>query len=92
VLKAAWDKARPEGIQFVLSGHTHLFELLTLSEGRPAQLVAGDGGTQLANPLPMKLEGIQVEGAAIAGGESVHDFGFTLLLKSGSGWDVSLKE
>ena len=90
-LKAAWDKARPRGIELVLSGHTHLFELLSLSEDRPAQLVAGDGGTAMHNPLPMKLEGIQVAGASIASGGSVHEFGYTELTKSPGGWSVELK-
>jgi len=90
-LKAAWDKVQPKGIDLLVSGHTHLFEMLNLSEDRPVQLVAGDGGTSLHNPLPMKLEGIQVAGAAIASGESVHEFGYTVLTKSAEGWDVALK-
>jgi hypothetical protein len=91
-LKAAWERVRPQGINLVVSGHTHLFEMLNLTEDRPAQLVAGDGGSMLHNPLPMKLEGIQVAGAAIASGESVHEFGYTVLTKTAEGWDVAVRD
>jgi hypothetical protein len=90
-LKAAWEKVSPKGINLLVSGHTHLFEMLSLSEDRPPQLVAGDGGTALAIPLPMTLDGIQVAGAAIASGESVREFGYTILTKASEGWDVALK-
>ena len=90
-LKAAWDAVRPKGVNLLVSGHTHLFEMMSLSEDRPTQLVAGDGGTALHNPLPMTLEGIQVAGAVIASGESVHEFGYTVLTKSAEGWDIALK-
>ena len=90
-LKAAWDSVRPKGINLLVSGHTHLFEMLSLSEDRPPQLVAGDGGTALHNPLPIALGGIQVVGAAFISGESVHEFGYSVLSKSPDGWDLALK-
>jgi len=52
-LEEAWERASPKGIDLILSGHVHLFELLSYDHGRPTQLVAGDGGTNLA----MALEG-----------------------------------
>jgi hypothetical protein len=90
-LKAAWEVARPKGIHLLLSGHIHLFEVLSLKDERPPQLVAGDGGTSLHNPLPTALGGIEVAGVTISGGESVHEFGYSVLSKSPGGWDAALK-
>jgi hypothetical protein len=44
VLQQAWNQASPRGIAMVLSGHTHLFELLSYGPERPLQIVAGDAG------------------------------------------------
>jgi hypothetical protein len=92
-LSAAWDRAfpggRPSGITMILSGHVHLFELLNF-DTRPPQLVAGDGGTMLAGALPQSLDGIAVEGGAMVSGQSRHEFGYTVLRRSGSKWKLSL--
>lgn len=94
-LQAAWERVKPRGITMVLSGHVHLFELLSFDaqggEGRPPQLVAGDGGTMLAGPLPQRLEGVTIEGGAMVSGESRHEFGYTVLEKSHAGWKLALK-
>jgi hypothetical protein len=90
-LQAAWDRAKPRGITMVLSGHVHLFELLGFDNGRPPQVVAGDGGTMLAGPLPQRLDGITVEGGAMVSGQSRHEFGYTVLEKSRTGWKLELK-
>jgi hypothetical protein len=81
-LSAAWDRAKPSGITMILSGHVHLFELLNF-DTRPPQLVAGDGGTMLAGALPQSLNGISVEGGAMVSGQSRHEFGYTVLERSG---------
>jgi len=90
VLSAAWDKAKPTGITMILSGHVHLFEWLNF-DARPPQLVAGDGGTMLAAALPQSLNGIPVEGGAMVSGQSRHEFGYTVLDRSGAKWKLDLK-
>ena len=90
-LEAAWEKAKPKGIQLVLSGHTHLFEILSFEHGRPPQIVAGDGGTDLAQALPASMNGMAIHGLTVSGSESRHEFGYTLLNKSAKGWKVELK-
>jgi hypothetical protein len=90
-LQAAWERAKPRGISMVLSGHVHLFEVLSFDNGRPPQVVAGDGGTLLAGPLPQRLDGITVEGGAMVSGQSRHEFGYTVLEKSHAGWKLALK-
>lgn len=90
-LAAAWDLARPPGIHLVVSGHTHLFELLGYDHGRPAQLIAGDGGTKLSGPLPKSLAGTQINGATVVAGATEHEFGYTLFQRKGHGWKLALK-
>jgi hypothetical protein len=86
----AWEKAPVSGIDFVVSGHTHLFELLSFDHGRPTQLVAGDGGTEMAVPLPSQLAGFKLRDATLLSGANVHEFGYTALTRSGSGWQIAL--
>jgi hypothetical protein len=90
-LQAAWEKASPQGIDLVLSGHTHLFEILSFDKKWPPQIVAGDGGTDLAEALPMTSNGVTIRGATVVAGENLHEWGFTLLTKVGSGWRLELK-
>jgi hypothetical protein len=90
-LEAAWEKAKPKGIQLVLSGHTHLFEILSFGHGRPPQIVAGDGGTDLAQAIPVSMNGMTIRGLTVSGSESRHEFGYTLLNKSAKGWNLELK-
>lgn len=87
---AAWEKSPPVGIDLIVSGHTHLFELLTFDHNRPTQLVAGDGGTELAMPLPAKLAGLKLRDATLLSGEDAHEFGYTSLVRQGASWWLSL--
>jgi predicted phosphodiesterase len=91
-LQAAWKQAAPHGIDAILSGHTHLFELLSFGQDRPLQIVAGDGGTALAEELPHQLDGIQIQGAAVMGSEVLIEFGYTVFErgKHGSEWKFTL--
>lgn len=89
-LQQAWDKASPKGIDVVLSGHTHLFEVLSYGSGRPLQIVAGDGGTKLADPVPDQVNGMDVHGVMVAESETRKAFGYTELLRHGGEWDMRL--
>lgn len=90
-LDAAWEKASPKGIDLILSGHTHLFEIIGFDHGRPPQIVAGDGGTDLAEAITKSVNGMQVHGLAISASDTKHEFGYTLLSKDATGWEVALK-
>jgi hypothetical protein len=90
-LAAAWGKANPHGIDLVLSGHTHLFEILSFGHSRPPQIVAGDGGTDLATALPGSMNGVPINGLMVALSQSKHEFGYTLLHKTRNGWKLQLK-
>lgn len=90
-LEEAWDKAEPKGIDMILSGHIHLFEVISFENGRPVQLVAGDGGTDLADPISTSLNGALAAGQFVTASENSHQFGYTLFTKSASGWQLTLK-
>ncbi|MGD1091840.1 MAG: metallophosphoesterase [Bryobacteraceae bacterium] len=90
-LAAAWEKAKPSGIHLVLAGHIHLFELVRFDRGRPPQIVAGDGGTDLAMPIRTSMNGSQVHGASVVTSGSEHEFGYTMFTKESAGWTLTLK-
>jgi predicted phosphodiesterase len=85
-----WDKTPPSGIDMVVSGHTHLFELLSFDHGRPPQLVAGDAGTELAMPIPATIKGLKLRGARLMTGQDAHEFGYSALTRSGKDWKLAL--
>jgi hypothetical protein len=76
----------------VLSGHTHLFELLSYGHARPLQIVAGDGGTNLADPVPAQVSGMEIHGVMVAASENQREFGFTVFTRRGAGWEMRLKD
>ena len=90
-LAEAWELASPKGIDLILSGHVHLFELFSYDHGRPTQLVAGDGGTNLTEPLQGSLLGAAARGASVVSGQSQRQFGYSLLTRHGKTWDLTLK-
>ncbi len=90
-LEAAWEKAAPTGFTLILSGHIHLFEYVSVDHDRPPQLVAGDGGTQMAVPIEMSMKGTQIRGASVIGSRSKQQFGYTMLSKDGNIWRLELK-
>jgi len=89
---AAWEKSPLKGIDLIVSGHTHLFELLTFDQGRPTQLVAGDGGTEMAMPLPSEIAGLKLRGATLLSGQDAHVFGYTALTRTAEGWRLALTD
>jgi hypothetical protein len=95
-LEAAWEQASPSGIEMVLSGHIHMFAVIPFDSGRPMQVISGDGGTQLSDPIPASVDGTVIQGTAVKGSQTRIDFGFTWLKKSpgkfkDDGWDLTLR-
>ncbi len=90
-LEAAWQAASPAGIEMVLSGHIHMFAVIPFDSGRPIQIVAGDGGTQLSRPVPPSVDGTVIQGMAVRGSQTRVDFGYTWLRKTNEGWDLTLR-
>jgi hypothetical protein len=90
-LQAAWEKAAPGGYGMILSGHVHLFEYVTVDHGRPPQLVAGDGGTEMSVPIEMSVKGAQIRGASVMEDRTRQQFGYTLLSRTGNVWKLELR-
>jgi hypothetical protein len=89
-LQQAWKQATPRGIDVILSGHVHVFELLSYGD-LPVQVVAGIGGTLLDNVRPQELSGMSLGNLTVMTGTDRADFGYTLLTKRGGDWDLALK-
>ncbi|MBZ5611137.1 MAG: metallophosphoesterase [Acidobacteriia bacterium] len=89
-LTEAWRKASPHGIDLIVSGHVHLFELLGFDHKVPPQLVSGDGGTGLSTAIQAPLRGMHLENAKVLAGVSERQFGYTLLTKFAGHWNASL--
>ncbi len=83
---AAAGDSLPRALQVAISGHIHLFESLTFTNGGPGQLVVGNSGTMLERPLPRDLSGMQAADRTIADGLEIHDFGFMVLDRTPDGW------
>lgn len=92
VLEEAWNKVAPKNFDLILSGHIHLFEYVSVDGGRPPQIVAGDGGTQMDVPIEISVKGASIRGATVNGGRMKEQFGYTMLTKEGKRWHLELKD
>lgn len=95
-LQAASDNDLPAGVELVLSGHIHLFQLLTFELPplplRPPQIVVGDSGTELDPAITTPLAGLTIAGATVKVGETRDQFGFVTLEPEGAGWRATLRD
>jgi hypothetical protein len=90
-LQAAWEKAAPKGYDLILSGHVHLFEYVSVDHGRPPQLVAGDGGTEMSVPFQKSVNGTRIRGASVVASQNQEQFGYTLLTRAGNVWNLEMR-
>jgi predicted phosphodiesterase len=93
-LQGAWAAAPIPGVDLVVAGHTHLFELLSFKQPLPPQVVIGNGGTDLAHKIKTSLAGQNIGSGTVAYGTSVDDFGYALFErpKAGLGWSLHLHD
>jgi hypothetical protein len=91
-LQAASDNDLPIGVEAVLAGHIHLFELLGFEQARPPQVVVGNSGTELDPAVTTPLAGLEIAGATVAVGETFDGFGFVTLEAGGAGWHLTLRD
>ena len=91
-LQGAWAAAPISGIDMVVAGHTHLFELLSFKQPLPPQVVLGNGGTDLAHEIKTSLKGQNIGTGTVQNGDSLDDFGYALFkpAKDGKGWSLHL--
>ena len=91
-LEEAWDKAAPKDFSLIISGHVHLFEYVSVDQGRPPQLVAGTGGTQMDVPIQISMKGTAIRGARVSGSRIREKFGYIVLNKDGNHWNLEMKD
>jgi len=90
VEETAWKKHRPQGIDLLLAGHTHTFEMIGFDpkSDHAMQLVVGNSGTKLVAPLTYNSSAPAVVDAQIKDFRNKQDFGYTTLTPSADGWNV----
>jgi hypothetical protein len=88
---AEWEGKLPPGIDLALSGHMHMFEILSFADGRSPQLIVGTGGTKLDRTITRRLEGTKLGSTVVSHGRALREFGFIMLMPRGdaSGWTAT---
>jgi hypothetical protein len=91
-LAAAGALDLPAGVRLHVGGHTHLFEALGFNPPRPPQIVSGNGGTLLDEPVTTPLEGLPVFDTSVAFGTNAARFGYFSVLPLGRGWSFTERD
>jgi hypothetical protein len=89
------ERLFPAGVQAQLSGHVHLFEMVSFATAQPTQIISGNGGTRLDAPLPMALaRGSQPSpGAVVESIVSTTQFGFLMMEQDERGeWRIEVRD
>jgi hypothetical protein len=78
----------PPNVQALLSGHVHLFEVVTFATPQPPQFVTGNGGDWLDTPLrlPLPPGTTPAPGAVVAAIVASNRFGFMTMERDGARW------
>jgi hypothetical protein len=78
----------PPNVQALLSGHVHLFEVVTFSTPHPPQFVTGNGGdwVDAQLPVPFPPGTTPAKGAVVAGIVASNRFGFMTMERDGARW------
>lgn len=91
-LEAATDNTLTPGINLVMSGHIHFFEMLTFEGGRSPQLIVGNSGTEMDSPVTVPFPGLVIGGGVVDEGVSMSEFGFAVMELSGDVWEISMRD
>jgi hypothetical protein len=80
----------PPGVKALLSGHVHLFEMVSYSTPQPAQFVSGNGGDWVDRPLidPLPPGVVPAPGTAISSIVATNRFGFMTMERDGAQWRI----
>jgi Calcineurin-like phosphoesterase len=83
----------PPDIKALISGHVHLFEVVSFSTPHPAQFVSGIGGdwVDAKLPLPLAAERTPAPAAIVAGIVATNRFGYMTMQRDGAGWTMTAR-
>jgi hypothetical protein len=91
--KTLADAARttlPGNVSLFLSGHHHLFQVLTYQSDLPLQIVSGHGGDFLNQGTLPPPNGWTINGMTVASGLStIGMFGFSLMERQSESWQLT---
>ena len=91
-LQKAASGGLPDSIEFVLTGHIHLGEVLNFSGNRPPDITVGNSGTKLLPDIEVDLVGMEIDGETITSAYTFAEHAFALFEPSASGgWNVSYR-
>lgn len=89
VMQVASNNNLPDGIQMLLSGHTHIFQTYSFDPKHAPQIVIGNGGDVLNAVVPAStLLGKNTGNAQIIQATSQTHFGFSTITPLGTGWMI----
>jgi len=89
----AWQQAgstATDPLALVISGHIHLLETLSFTDGKTPQVVAGNGGTSL-DGAPTNGQGMNIGGRTVANFMAQESFGYITATRSGEGWTFEVR-
>jgi hypothetical protein len=90
-LQASTENTLAPGINLVLGGHIHLFEILKFEGGRSPQMLVGNSGTFLDMAVTIPLDGVEIAGGVVNEGITFDEFGFVVMDRAGGSWLISLR-
>jgi hypothetical protein len=89
-LEAAAQDSLPANVTMILSGHHHLFQVLSYRTGQPVQVVVGHGGDYLNRPTSLDPATWTFGPVAVESGiNQAGAFGFAMMEKQGDGWRLT---
>ena len=88
----ARDPARlyPAGVDLVVNGHVHMFQALDFASGQPAEILTGNGGSQMEGHVDASsaFRTTVAPGAVLAHFETQPGFGFATLDRVADAWEL----
>jgi len=80
----------PPNIEALLSGHNHLFEVVTFATAQVPQIITGNGGDWLDEPFPVPFPKAAqpAPGAIVAELVSTTRFGYLIAQREAAGWSM----
>lgn len=80
----------PSNVEALLSGHNHLFEVVSFTTSHPPQFITGNGGVWLDEPFPVPFPSgkTPAPGAVVGQMLSSRRFGFMTMERDGDAWSM----